>query len=86
MAKQKTLQARVDEDFAARFSALALARGITDSDLVRESLEATVNSATESIEDLRAALRREYEAAQKALDGDPPARSGARRSRARSTR
>jgi hypothetical protein len=75
MVKTKALQARVDEDFAKRFSAIALARGMKDSDLVRESLEATVRSADESIDDLRAALQREYEAAQRALDGDPPASS-----------
>lgn len=65
--KTKTLQARVDHDTAERFAVVAQARGMTDSQLLREAIDNVLRAASAGADDLQEALRRQYEDARKAL-------------------
>lgn len=63
----KTVQARVDGDTARKFSAIARARNMTDSQLVRYAIDLMIREAAKDLDKLQEALRRDFEDAKLAL-------------------
>ncbi|MFD8103212.1 hypothetical protein ACFV24_27115 [Nocardia fluminea] len=61
----RNLQSRVGQAVADRFAAIAAAKGMTESELVRESIMNTIRSA--DVAQLQDALRVEYEEKLRAL-------------------
>ncbi len=71
-----TLQARVDPDTAMRFAAIAMARGVSESALLREAIDNLIRAASTEIGELQDSLRREYESAARALQDAMEERGG----------
>lgn len=55
--KGKTLQARVDAEYAQRFAVLAAAKGISESALVRQATDKILAEAEGQIDALKAEVR-----------------------------
>ncbi|MBF6216409.1 hypothetical protein IU436_29485 [Nocardia farcinica] len=66
--KTKTLQVRVDEETARHFAAIARARRMTESQLLRATISEMLRSSESNVDVLKAELRAEFEAAEAALD------------------
>ena len=63
--KGKTLQLRVNADYARRFAAVARARGLTESGLLKVGADNVLAEAEGDIDALKAQVREQYEAAKK---------------------
>lgn len=67
----KTLQARVDKQTADKFAAVARARRMSESELLRVTINAMLRDAESNVDMLKDALRREFEANMNAIDSIP---------------
>ncbi|WP_280247614.1 ribbon-helix-helix protein, CopG family [Nocardia abscessus] len=74
--KGKTLQVRVDQDTADRFAAIARARRMSDSELLRLTIHEMLRNAEKNVDMLKAKLREEFEQATAALDSITRTQSG----------
>ncbi|HUO37864.1 MAG TPA: hypothetical protein VMU34_08495 [Mycobacterium sp.] len=63
--KGKTLQLRVNADYARRFAAVAKARGLSESALLKVGADKVLAEAEADIDALKAQVREQYEAAKK---------------------
>jgi hypothetical protein len=63
--KGKTLQLRVNADYARRFAAVAKARGLTESGLLKVGADKVLAEAEGDIDALKAQVRAQYEAAKR---------------------
>ncbi|MFI6225302.1 ribbon-helix-helix protein, CopG family [Nocardia salmonicida] len=66
--KGKTLQVRVDQETAERFAAIARARRMSESELLRLTIHEMLRDAEKNVDMLKAKLREEFEQASAALD------------------
>ncbi len=63
--KGKTLQLRVSADYARRFAAVAKARGLTESGLLKVGADHVLAEAEGDIDALKAQVREQFEAAKR---------------------
>ncbi len=63
--KGKTLQLRVNADYARRFAAVAKARGLSESALLKVGADKVLAEAEADIDALKAQVRAQYDAAKK---------------------
>ncbi|MGN2642504.1 hypothetical protein ACWEKT_33840 [Nocardia takedensis] len=66
--KGRTLQVRVDPETAEKFAAVARARRLTESDLLRTTIYEMLRNTEKNVDMLKAQLREEFEQAAAALD------------------
>lgn len=63
----RPLQARVSADVARKFDAVARARGMKDSDLVRYAIELMLKEAANDLDKLQETMMRDFEEARRLL-------------------
>ena len=66
----RPLQARVSADVARKFDAVARARGMKDSDLVRYAIDLMLKEAAKDLDRLQESMMRDFEEARRLLEGD----------------
>lgn len=63
----RPLQARVSSDVARKFDAVARARGMKDSDLVRYAIDLMLKEAASDLDKLQETMMRDFEEARRLL-------------------